>query len=114
MQTERGTHTHTHTNFDSKRIKRSLYFYDYCDRNLKKLFLCFLAASGVTGEPPKRRVDISGELAKRREQKDKEIALRERELALTEQKLKLDQQKFEAGEQERRDLLKFLMDKYKT
>ena len=29
-------HTHTHTNFDSKRIQRSLYLYDYCDRNLKK------------------------------------------------------------------------------
>ena len=88
--------------------------YDYCDRNYKKIFRCFLAASGVTGEPPaERRVDISGELAKRREQRDKEIAMREREMALKEQQLKLDQQKFEAGEQERRELLKFLMDKNK-
>ena len=63
--THTHTYTHTHTNFDSKRNQRSLYLYDYCDRNLKKVFLCFLAASGVTGEPPaKRRVDVSGELAK--------------------------------------------------
>ena len=81
-------------------------------QKFKKVFLCFLAASGVTGEPPaKRRVDLSGELAKRREQRYKEIAVREREMALKEQQLKLDQQKFEAGEQGRRELLKFLMDK---
>ena len=33
---------------------------------LKKTLLCFLAVSGVTGEPPaKRHVGVSGELAKR-------------------------------------------------
>ena len=35
-------------------------------------------------------------------------------MALKKQQLKLDQQKFEAGEQERRELLKFLMDKTKN
>ena len=68
----------------------------------------------IWNHPAKRLVDVSGELAKRREQRDKEIEMKEREMALKEEQLKLDQQKFEAGEQERRELLKFLMDKNKN
>ena len=68
--------------------------------------------SGVNGESPaKARVDVSGELSKRQQQRDKEIGLREREMALKEQQLNIDQQKFEGGVQERRELLKFLTDK---
>ena len=68
----------------------------------------------IGSHPAKKPVDVSGELAKRREQRDKEIGMREREMALKEQQLKLDQQKFEAGEQERRELLKFLINKNKN
>ena len=103
----RERYTNIQTNFDKKRIQRSLYLYDYCDRNLKKSIPVFLVVSGVEGEPPgKRRVDINGELAKRQEQRDKDIGLREREMAFKEQQLFIDQQKFEAVVQERRELLK--------
>ena len=109
MHTSANRDTYTHNNFDSKRIQRSLYLLDYCERNLKKKYSCFFfPESSVTGEPPaKRRVDVSGELATRRDQIDKENSLRGRKMALKEQKLKLDQQKFEAGEEERKELLKF-------
>ena len=111
----RERYTNIQTNFDKKRIQRSLYLYENCDRNLKKVFLYFLAVSGVNGESPgKRRVDVSGVLAKRQDQRDKKVGPREREMAFKEQQLFIDQQKFEAGKQERRKLLKFLMDKIKN
>ena len=73
----------------------------------------FAASASAEPAAKKIRLDISGELAKRREQRDREIALKEREMVLKEHQLKLDQQKFEAAEEERRQLLKFLMDKNK-
>ena len=69
----------------------------------------------ASAEPAAKRIrlDVSGELAKQCEHRDREIALNEREMVLKEHQLELDQQKFEAAEEERRQLLKFLMDKNK-
>ena len=54
-------------------------------------------------EPPAKRVrlDVSEELAKGREQRDREIALRERELVFMGTQRKLDMQKFDACEEKR-------------
>ena len=72
----------------------------------------FAASTSAKPAAKRTRLDVGGDLAKRHEQRDREIALKEREMVLKEHQLKLDQQKFDAVEEdERRQLLKFLIDK---